>query len=171
MSFLFKKNTRHVCVTVFRFSGSCVSPVWWRCGGHRWPAPSCCSWSVERHRAGGRSRWFLCFSGCRSPFPRRHLREGHRQTEMFIPSGVDATVRGGYELGRVQLSDVISRMICHIVQVRLWLVAGMMRLGIVLQRLKNRSDFPEAGAVINGQLCNFGRLKHWSHSEETLRNY
>lgn len=71
-----------------------------------------------------------------------------RQTETWIPSG--------YESGRVQLSDVISQVICHAGRVWFWLVAGMMRPGIDLQRLNNRSDFPEGGAVINDLLSNFG---------------
>lgn len=49
----------------------------------------------------------------------------------------------------------------------------MMHLGIVLQRLKNCSDFPVGGAVINDTLSNFEGpklLQHQPHSEETLKN-
>lgn len=60
--------------------GWCVSPAWWRCGVHRLPAPSCCSWSVELRRAGGRWWWSPCSSGCQSPFLHRHLR--YEQTDM-----------------------------------------------------------------------------------------
>lgn len=68
------------------------------------------------HQVAGRSRWFLCFSGCQSPSPHRHLLARHRQTDRHC----QALALHCFWC-HVLRSNVTSRVISHTEQVWFWM--------------------------------------------------